>query len=109
MPVNWHLQVFVFCFIYLVQAMGNGMSSSGKAAGGAQSAAIEHIEDLHHLARIKKAEDARKEAIAANVHDINKVVIWEHRSLFFRIAKFKSSKYIFLKMPSCNRLDSIDK
>ena len=50
--------------------MGNYLSTSQPTS---DEAAVSSKEELKHLAKVKRAEDARKEAIAANVHDNNKV------------------------------------
>ncbi|XP_067930508.1 synaptotagmin-1-like [Watersipora subatra] len=49
--------------------MGNYLSTSQPTS---DEAAVSSKEELKHLAKVKRAEDARKEAIAANVHDNNK-------------------------------------
>lgn len=51
--------------------MGNSESTLPTKRG---PSLLESGDDLNYLARIKRAQDARKEAIAANVHDNVKVI-----------------------------------
>lgn len=54
--------------------MGNVLSGASADAQGGKPSSARDDRDLSHLARIKRAEDARKEAIAANMHDNKKVL-----------------------------------
>ena len=87
---SWWLRYYVIQandhhWLLLLQnfAMGNSNSTPEPAPGTEKRrSSLFHTteDDLGRLARIKKAEDARKEAIAANTHDNIKVGWWNRYS-----------------------------
>ena len=87
---SWWLRYYVIQandhhWLLLLQnfAMGNSNSTPEPAPGTEKRrSSLFHTteDDLGRLARIKKAEDARKEAIAANTHDNIKVGWWDRYS-----------------------------